>query len=515
MISFKTFISELAINRGSAAKALKRNPGAKVGFEFEFAVPQKSDLFLDDRTEENTISLRTFDDLEELRQSFDASRRLINTLESEFAEWKEEQKQNWVDGQLDDEDDEEARADAYERSDDHVHIELSDWIEDTYGDWRRLISSNGLSPEYGWADDRDDDRATFYNVPVDPDGYATRERVAEALEQWLGTKVMSAESSSLSYWTVLPDSSVEGGVSAEIVSPPLPFAASKEAIDEVFKFAFLHDLVTNESTGLHVNISIPNMEDLDLVKLMVFMGDEHALEVFGRSKNTNTPSQMQRIRQAFDSWVANRSDKGFHQMPGVNDLISFAEDQLSYKKYNSINLLKLQEGYMEIRIAGGDYLKKKTEIEQLIDRALTAIDIAADPRSNRELYIKKLSQVFGDAKANVLGSGPVTLDKRAARYSGLQSYLRDLQAVINRAKVLQGGDIEKEMDLDDRVTRAAGLVVGLAGSTSGDVEHLTSSQAIELLKIIKALKLTKDQVIKQSKQINHERVATAFKKLGL
>ena len=83
-----------------------------------------------------------------------------------------------------------------------------------------------------------------------------------------------------------PDSSEDMGL--EFVSPPMPIDEMIDQLNEVQKWAKGYGCYTNDSTGLHINISVPGFsrDKLDFVKLALLLGDKYVLEQFGRSSNT-------------------------------------------------------------------------------------------------------------------------------------------------------------------------------------------------------------------------------------
>jgi hypothetical protein len=107
-------------------------------------------------------------------------------------------------------------------------------------------------------------------------------------------------------WYVEPDGSLRpnlGDGSAEVVSPPLPANEAIEAIKNFYRLAIRNDFYTNNSTGLHINVSIP--EQTDLLKLMVFLGDEYVLKSFNRLDNdyaqSIVKSTIKALRDEHDS----------------------------------------------------------------------------------------------------------------------------------------------------------------------------------------------------------------------
>ena len=78
-------------------------------------------------------------------------------------------------------------------------------------------------------------------------------------------------------------------------------------LDKVKKWADKHNCYTNKSTGLHINISVPDysLEKLDYIKLALLMGDQYVLDQFGRAGNTYCKSAMSKIRDKIKAYREN------------------------------------------------------------------------------------------------------------------------------------------------------------------------------------------------------------------
>jgi hypothetical protein len=91
-------------------------------------------------------------------------------------------------------------------------------------------------------------------------------------------------------WIIEPDSSIDADESEdaglEFISPALEINEALKQMQQVLEFIREHGY-TNTSTGLHINISVPdyNVDKLDYVKLAIFLGDKYVLEQFDRLSN--------------------------------------------------------------------------------------------------------------------------------------------------------------------------------------------------------------------------------------
>jgi hypothetical protein len=201
-------------------------------------------------------------------------------------------------------------------------------------------------------------------------------------------------------YIVEPDSSIDvddsDDAGLEFVSPPLPLNDLLSDLEKVKKWANRMGCYTNDSTGLHINVSVPGFDNqrLDYVKLALLLGDEHILEVFGRMGNTYCKSAMEVVKKR----VQNNPDAAenlLNQMRGhLDQMATKAVHSGSTDKYTSINT---KSGYVEFRSPGGDWLNKLSEGEEIqhsLLRFVVALDAAVKPELYREEYLKKLYKVL-------------------------------------------------------------------------------------------------------------------------
>ncbi len=201
-------------------------------------------------------------------------------------------------------------------------------------------------------------------------------------------------------YVVEPDGSLEGdepGDSGlEFVSPPLPIQELLSDLKKVKAWAGRIGAYTNESTGLHINVSVPgwqgNLQDLDYVKLAILLGDEYVLEQFGRNGNTYCKSAFEIVK----SHVRQRPQDAEALLKQMKDHLNSAASKLIHtgvtSKYTSINN---KSGYIEFRSPGGDWLDENFDkIENTLLRFVVALDAAVDPDKYKEEYAKKLYKLL-------------------------------------------------------------------------------------------------------------------------
>lgn len=222
----------------------------------------------------------------------------------------------------------------------------------------------------------------------------------------------------LTDWYIEPDGSLNANndedATAEIVSPPLPAAQAVDALKRFYAMAAQLNLYTNSSTGLHINVSIP--DKLDVLKLAVFTGDQHVLQQFGRQDSDYAVSSQQAIagRVAGGSPVLKTKTK---KTPGVlgqpktqttldvKSLQRIAQDATGDHTASISNNGK----YISFRHAGGDYLQNYTSIFNVVGRFIRAMIIASDPTLYAQEYQTKLAKLAGTGPAVSQSTVPTML----------------------------------------------------------------------------------------------------------
>jgi hypothetical protein len=214
-------------------------------------------------------------------------------------------------------------------------------------------------------------------------------------------------------WIIEPDGSLDPDdrddeMGLEIVSPPLPLPETLEKLKQVLEWGNSEaNAYTNSSTGLHMGISIPYVGgDVDYVKLVLFMGDEYVLDKFGRASNTYAASAMEKLRNSMQ--VARRrgtlTEARFDPL-GALELVQknlielaarYVQNGVGTSKYTSAHI---QDGYIEFRSPGGDYLSmadrgEEEDIRNTMLRFARAMQIAGSPSLERREYAKKLYKLI-------------------------------------------------------------------------------------------------------------------------
>jgi len=195
-------------------------------------------------------------------------------------------------------------------------------------------------------------------------------------------------------YTIEPDSSIDAvdgeSIGLEFISPPLSIKDTITDLEKIKVWAKNTGAYTNKSTGLHMNVSIPNYSvlQLDFVKLALLIGDQYVLEQFGRLANTYCQSAVEKIKTNIKSKGLENSEQVLQSFKsGLANLASRVIQDTQVGKYTSINP---QSNRVEFRSPGGDYLEEdpKTLINTL-RRFIVGLDAAMDPTKFKEDYYKK------------------------------------------------------------------------------------------------------------------------------
>jgi hypothetical protein len=347
----------------------------------------------------------------------------------------------------------EAREEAYEEA--YSEVEDNDWF-DFYGfcqdkgfDW---MSELGNEYGFGWPHYTDSDNE-WNQAAADKIALSLKNHTgmnAEANESYHGgrranTYMLEPDSS------ISPDSSDDMGV--EIVSPPIPFNNMMEQLEDVLSWIRNRDGYTNESTGLHINLSIPGKE-IDYVKLVLFSGDEKVLSDFDRLSNQFCAAAIKKVRNKATDITG--SDE--YSASKINMMLALLK-QANYKaasqaimksnegKYVSINF-HTYEQYVEFRSMGGDYVDRWPEIRNNVLRFAQALSIACDPEAYKKEYANKLYKLLTSATANTELYDQVMQDSIKG-FAMLQSGLMNPVTLKN---ILKNRAVNRQLQKNNNIT---------------------------------------------------------------
>jgi hypothetical protein len=234
-----------------------------------------------------------------------------------------------------------------------------------------------------------------------------------------------------------PDDSNDGGL--EFVSPALPIAELLSDLDKVAKWAGIYGAYTNESTGLHINVSVEGwtgeMNKLDYVKLALLMGDKYILEKFGRAGNTYCKSAMEEIKTRVGQRPEDAGVLLQKMKSGLDGLASKSIHSGATSKFTSINT---KDGYIEFRSPGGDWLGEYAAnpgtITDTLLRFVVALDAAVDPEKYKQEYLKKLYAILQPKSHNSTMAYFAQYAAGQMPKAALKSFVRQAQLERKNAK---------------------------------------------------------------------------------
>ncbi len=238
-----------------------------------------------------------------------------------------------------------------------------------------------------------------------------------------------------------PDDSDDSGL--EFVSPPLPLSELLDDLTKVKAWADRENCYTNSSTGLHINVSVPNfsLEKLDYVKLALLLGDKYVLEQYGRSANHYAKSALGKVQDLIKRNPDAAKDVLDKMRGHLGDLATKAIHSGSTDKYTSINT---KSGYIEFRSPGGDWLNSNFDkIKDTLFRFTVALDAAIDPEKYRSEYLKKLYKLL---EPTAVEKNPDTIKYFADYVAGktpkaaLRSFIKQAQLERQLKKGEVGGE---------------------------------------------------------------------------
>lgn len=395
--------------------------------------------------------------------------RALDSLDEDYWNWKDNKFEEWLndnDSLLDDylreelpqdpdesddkylerlgSDDEEAQQ-ARERAMERIREEYQD--EDQ---WDEFLQDNdiGTMADFGSQYNVEWPYYTYPDAPAG--GTVSIDDVAADFRDAIGRPVNASSNyhggtREAGKYVVEPDGSLEpddandGGL--EFVSPPLPLDEMLSDLDKVAKWASRIGGYTNDSTGLHMNVSVPNFDQdrLDYVKLAIFLGDEYVLDQFGRAGNTYCKSAMAQIQQIAKT-NPDKVQTMLRQMQGnLSAMASKIVHTGQTSKYTSINT---KTGYIEFRSPGGDWLGEYAadagKLKNTLLRFVVALDVAMKPELYRQEYMKKLYKTLDQ------GDNSDTI-KFFARFSAGELPQSALKSFVKQAQLQrQRGKEEKE-----------------------------------------------------------------------
>jgi len=477
--------------------------GATAGMEFEMIVPnvstedEEEDFSQDERARSFREIMNFFIGGENTRRDVD---RMIEGLREGFWDYASEivsdrfysrEGRRYFEEYIEDEFDEDSARETAEEEiseanpdldpDDSEYTDLVDnrieelkkeWFDEEWDNQGRLFERARDDFEQGEYDSIDEDDYLnnqgwryMSDIPyrdydvywphMTSGGENSADDAAESFSDAIGRKVNVSGSyhgvRNEGEYTVEPDGSLDpddsNDAGLEFVSPPLPLDQMLIDLNKIVAWAKEYGCYTNDSTGLHMNVSVPNFsrENLDYVKLALLLGDEYVLNQFGRITNTYAGSALRKVKQI----ISDSPQKAGDALDMMKTTLTREAARIIHsgttQKYTSINT---KTGYIEFRSPGGDWLEEDIQkLENTLLRFVVALDAACDPEKYKQEYQKKFYKIlepsrdeygtmikdFGDYVTGV-GGAPESIVK-AFRRSAIATLQQSNAAKRNKSGV--------------------------------------------------------------------------------
>jgi hypothetical protein len=275
--------------------------------------------------------------------------------------------------------------------------DIDDWVQREYrGHWELVLDDLGIY--------------------IEPDSSGGLTGVAEHLEAWSSGKSSfkevrtgdyheHAHNVAQDFWRVEPDGSIDGdGVKAEIISPvySTPRAMLREMF-ALFEYFNKNDVETNESTGLHITMSMSDevTGEVNKLKLVLLLGDQYVLDQFDRRDNSYTSSQMDRIQRRLSVAMSDEPDD-----QSLSEIESLISRSINPDKFTSVNFKNIKNSsgnpLIEFRVAGNaDYHTDTDKLAKTVVRYAATMQAAYDPAAYRKDYIKAIQKLMDKARDGV------------------------------------------------------------------------------------------------------------------
>ena len=193
-----------------------------------------------------------------------------------------------------------------------------------------------------------------------------------------------------------------------------------DEIKHVIAWAKNYGCYTDYHCGLHVNISIEDipMQQLDYVKMALFVGDEYVLKQFKRQSSTYAKSAFKQLQTKI-----NQAPNLAYEVLGTlqQNLASVAGQLIHKGTTEKMVSLNAQKNRLEVRSPGGDWMNEDiSKLENMVYRFIVALDIACDPAKNKEEYATKMYKLINPGD---------TLSKSADAFSKYNAGIIDRESL--------------------------------------------------------------------------------------
>jgi len=264
-----------------------------------------------------------------------------------------------------------------------------------------------------------------------------------------------------SKWSFEKDLSLTDTHGVEIVSPAMPLPELVELMPKFFEWVKKRNGTATENTGFHMSVSVPDHDpnQLDYVKMALFLGDEHILNQFNRINNRFTVPAVDRIAQYIKDYPTQSMNYVKRISNNVSELLHNAilGGRITVDKFTSINP---HEKYVEVRSAGNkNYFNDIPKLQNALIRYAYALHLAMNPELERREYLKKLHKFVHDTVGTELlldlqGIQPIDfiVNMLADRGEGVDEYMKTqfiARRHLTRSDLYDGFTIDFEVGFYD------------------------------------------------------------------
>ena len=286
-----------------------------------------------------------------------------------------------------------------------------------------------------------------YDVDENDDYPMATEKLKPMIASTMGAKVTVFDEyherkKNTTNWYIEPDGSLSmqeeaHDVGLEIVSPPLPAITAIDTLKKFFALAQENKFYTNTSTGLHINVSIP--QKLDVLKLAVFLGDQYVMKYFNRENNRHVAGTMrgmgrdiQRINnpQAYTD-IKTSNQPGAINQPSQTSNFNMSALQILANNNSTEHTASISNNgkYISFRHAGGNYLADYSGIYNSVGRFIRAMIIASTPELYAQEYKTKIAKLLAQGQPEIQRYGPVDKVIAYLRKNGLPIMELDIMKI--------------------------------------------------------------------------------------
>jgi hypothetical protein len=249
-------------------------------------------------------------------------------------------------------------------------------------------------------------------------------------------------------------------------------------MDKFFTWLQKNDGYTNDSTGFHMGVSMPEQDtsSVDFTKLALFLGDKYVLDEFGRMGNIYCKSALGKIENRvkeheIDPKLALDALRG-----GLDKLASgILANNEGFGKFTTINP---KQKYIEFRTAGGeDYSEDITKLQNTLGRYAQAMYIASHPDMYRTEYQKKMYKLLSESEDST------DTIKELSKLSAGKTSDQDIQTWYSHMK-----EVLKKSETKRVATKGNKLMVWSVSTkrnphVSADVFAMSGDEAIEIARL--------------------------------